>query len=164
MQTATIEKVCRTSEIAAYIDGELSSQAEFKLEMHFAVCPSCKSKLNEQKTLLCALDFALDNEQEIELPANFTKVIIATAESKVSGLRRPQERFKALFICAALFLLVILGLGSETESVLNTFGKFGDQFQTKANKRKNDDFRCSKTKQCGAKSNCQCYFSAVVSA
>ena len=126
-ETATIEKVCPTSEIAAYIDGELSSRAEFELEMHFAVCPSCKSKLNEQKKLLCALDFALDNEQEIELPANFTKIIVANAESKVSGLRRPQERFKALFICAALFLMVILGLGSETESVLHTFGKFGDQ-------------------------------------
>lgn len=127
MKHATIEKVCPTSEIAAYIDGELPSRAEFELEMHFATCSSCKSKLNEQKTLLRALDFALEKEQEIELPANFTKVIVANAESKVSGLRRPQERFKALFICAALFLLVILGLGSETESVLNTFGKFGDQ-------------------------------------
>ena len=128
LQAATIEKVCPTSEIAAYIDGELSPRAEFELEMHFAVCPSCKSKLNEQNTLLCALDFALEKEQEIELPENFTKVIVANAESKVSGLRRPQERFKALFICATLFLLVLLGLGSETETVFNTFGKFGEQF------------------------------------
>lgn len=127
MKYITTEKVCLTNEIAAYIDGELSPREELGLEMHLAVCPACKTKLNEQKKLLCALDFALDNEKEIELPANFTKVVVANAESKVSGLRRPQERFKAFFICAALFLLVILGLGSETETVLNTFTKFGEQ-------------------------------------
>ncbi|MDQ3179908.1 MAG: hypothetical protein M3Q33_05245, partial [Acidobacteriota bacterium] len=92
-----------------------------------AVCASCQAKLNEQKKLLCALDFVLESEKQIELPANFTKVVVANAESKVSGLRRPQERFKALFICAALFLLVIFGLGGETETVLNTFGEFGEQ-------------------------------------
>ena len=64
---------------------------------------------------------------EIELPANFTKVIVTTAESNVNGLRRPQERFKALFVCAALFLLIILGLGGETGTILNTFWKFTDQ-------------------------------------
>lgn len=127
LQTVTAEKVCPNNEITAYIDGELSPSEEFDLEMHFAVCPACKSKLNEQKQLLCVLDFALESENEIELPVNFTKVVITNAESKVSGLRHPQERSKALFICAALFLLVLLGLGSETETVLNTFGKFGDQ-------------------------------------
>ncbi len=128
LQTATTEQVCPNSEIAAYIDGELAPREEFELEMHFAGCPSCKSKLNDQKKLLCALDFALEAEQEIKLPANFTKVIVTNAESKVSGLRRPQERFKALFICAALFLLILLGLGSETTTVFNTFEKFGEQF------------------------------------
>jgi hypothetical protein len=54
-------------------------------------------------------------------------VVVATAESKVSGLRRPQERSKALFVCSALFLLLLLGLGSETETVLGTFGKFAEQ-------------------------------------
>jgi hypothetical protein len=70
----------------------------------------------------------LENEKQIELPANFTKVVVTNAESKVNGLRRPQERSKALFVCAALFVLVILGLGGETKTVLNTFGKFAEQF------------------------------------
>jgi len=125
----TTEKICsQRSEIAAYIDGELLSREELELEMHLAVCQNCKRELNQQKKLLCALDFALENEREIELPKNFTKIVVATAESKVSGLRRPQERSKALFVCAALFLLVLLGLGGETETVLNTFAKFADQF------------------------------------
>ena len=127
LRTAVTKEICLQNEIAAYIDGELTPREELNLEMHFAVCQTCRAKLNEQKKLLCALDFALENEREIELPENFTKVIVTTAESNVSGLRRPHERFKALFICAALFLLVILGLGGETEIIFNTFLKFGEQ-------------------------------------
>ena len=128
MKTAAIEKIClHRSDLAAYIDGELSSREELELEMHLAVCLSCKSELNEQKKLLCALDFALENEKEIELPENFTKIIITNVESKVSGLRSPRERFRAFFVCAILFLLGILGLGGETGAALNTFVKFTDQ-------------------------------------
>ena len=128
-QTATIEEICsQRSELAAYVDGELSPREELELEIHLAVCVTCSEELNEQKKLLCALDFALENEREIELPANFTRIVVANAESKVSGLRRPQERFKSLFVCAALFLLVLLGLGGETKTVLNTFAKFAEQF------------------------------------
>ena len=128
LQSAESENFCPRSEIAAYIDGELSPREELDLEMHFAGCPECAAELNTQKKLLCALDFAMEAEREIELPKNFTKVVIATAEGNVSGLRRPQERYKALFTCAALFLLVILGLGGETETVFSTFLKFGEQF------------------------------------
>ena len=129
LQTATIKRVClHRSDIAAYIDGELLPREELELEMHLAICKLCAGELNEQKTLLQALDFALENEKGIELPANFTRVVVANAESKVSGLRRPQERFKALFVCAALFLLVLLGLGGETKTVFETFAKFADQF------------------------------------
>lgn len=126
-QTVATEKVCPKVEIAAYIDGELLPREELDLEMHFAACRPCTAELNEQKKLLCALNFALEDEREIELPENFTKVIVVAAESNVSGLRRPQERFKAFFICAALTLLVLLGLGSETGTVLNTFWKLGVQ-------------------------------------
>jgi hypothetical protein len=129
LQTATIEKICsKRSEIAAFIDGELSPREELELELHLAVCGSCAVELNEQKKLLCALDYALETDGEIELPANFIKTVVTNAESKVSGLRRPQERSKALFVCAALFLFVLLGLGGETETVLNTFRKFAEQF------------------------------------
>ncbi|MBA4123725.1 MAG: zf-HC2 domain-containing protein [Acidobacteria bacterium] len=128
-QTATIEKICsQTSEIAAFIDGELLPREEIELELHLSVCGSCAAELNEQKKLLRALDYALENDGEIKLPANFTKIVVANAESKVSGLRRPQERSKSLFVCAVLFLLALLGLGGETETVLNTFGKFAEQF------------------------------------
>ncbi len=123
------EKNCSyRNDLAAYLDGELSPRAELDLEMHLAACRSCGSELNEQKKLLQALDCVLESDQKIELPANFTRVIVANAESRVSGLRRPQERFNALFICAALFLLILLGLGGEMKTVFYTFVKFADQF------------------------------------
>src|SRR5215207_7269746 len=95
-ENAQIRTDCPRIEIAAYVDGELSPREEFDLEMHFAVCETCSAELNEQKKLLYALDFALENEDEIELPENFTKVVVATAESNVKGLRCPRERNRAL--------------------------------------------------------------------
>ncbi len=126
-QISATEKVCPKSEIAAYVDGELLPREELDLELHFASCRSCAAELNEQKRLLRALDFTLEDKNAIELPENFTKILVATAESNVSGLRLPQERFKAFVICAALFLPVLLGLGGETGTILNAFWKFGDQ-------------------------------------
>ena len=113
-EVTTNQTACPRTEIAAYIDGELSPREELDLELHFAVCPTCSAELNEQKKLLCALDFALENEDEIELPENFTKVVVANAESNVQGLRCPRERNRALMVCAALFVLIFIGLGAET--------------------------------------------------
>lgn len=128
MPTA-IEKNCsQRSEIATYIDGELLPREELELEAHLANCADCRTELNEQKKLLFALDLALEDEREINLPENFTEIVVANAESKVSGLRRPQERSTAFFVCAALFLLVIIGLGRETEAGFKTFSDFGEQF------------------------------------
>ena len=126
LQAVKIEEFCPRPEIVAYVDGELAPREELELELHFAACPTCAAELNEQKKLLCALDFALE-EEAFELPINFTKTVVARAESNVKGLRCPKERFRALFICTVLFLLVILGLGSETETVLAVFVTFFGQ-------------------------------------
>jgi hypothetical protein len=126
-ETAKTQTDCPRIEIAAYLDGELSPREEFDLEMHFAGCGTCSVELNEQKKLLCALDFALVNEDEIELPKNFTKVVVANAESNVRGLRCPRERNRALFVCAALFLVVFLGLGAETSKAFAAMGAISEQ-------------------------------------
>ena len=129
MPTAAIEEFCsQRSEIVAYIDGELLPREEIELESHLAICGECRKDINEQKKLLCVLNFALEDEKEFKLPENFTKIVVANAESKVSGLRRPQERPTALIVCAVLFLLVLLGLGRETEAVFNTLADFAEQF------------------------------------
>lgn len=122
--------LCPQSEIAAYVDGELAPHEEMNLELHLANCAVCAAELNEQKRLLSALDFALENKQEIELPENFTRIVVANAESNVKGLRCPRERNRALFVCAALFLLVSFGLGAETSKTFETLGNIGEQFWT----------------------------------
>ncbi|HEV7701047.1 MAG TPA: zf-HC2 domain-containing protein [Pyrinomonadaceae bacterium] len=98
-------------DIAAYIDGELAASREMELEMHFGSCPECTSELNDQKQLLRGLDLSFKAEAELQLPPDFAKIVAANAESTVAGLRRPRERFNALFICLGLGLFGLIGLG-----------------------------------------------------
>ncbi len=118
-------EVCKITLIADYLEGELVPTAENEIELHLTRCENCREELNFQKQFLGALDSELENLPE--LPENFTKTIVVNAESKVEGLRGTDERFRALFICAVLFLLVILGLGSETKAVFSAFGSFINQ-------------------------------------
>jgi hypothetical protein len=98
-------------DIAAYLDGELSADQEMSLDLHFAECADCNGELNLQKQLLLGLDQGLKYGVDIELPPDFAKVVVANAESTVAGLRRPRERFNALFICGGLGLFVLLSFG-----------------------------------------------------
>src|SRR5688572_7256616 len=104
---------CPSPEISAYIDGELSSADEMRLELHIAGCKTCNDDLNLQKSFLIALDSSLEDAQDIELPSNFTKSIVTNAESGVTGLRRPKERRSAALICVSLIAISVLALGSN---------------------------------------------------
>jgi anti-sigma factor RsiW len=106
---------CPSPELSAYLDGELSNPDEIVLEQHVSSCRICTDDLNLQKGFLNALDHSLDEGNEIELPKNFTRSVVANAESRVSGLRRPHERRKAGFICAALIVFSLFALGSSAE-------------------------------------------------
>jgi len=113
-RTQTCGLTC--TDIGAYLDCELSGDREMMLEMHFDECSLCREELNIQKQLLRGLDLGLSEGADIQLPSDFAKVVIANAESTVAGLRRPRERFNALFICGALSLFVLLtfGVGAGT--------------------------------------------------
>ncbi len=126
-ETVKNKNLCPRTDIAAYIDGELSPSAGMDLEKHFTVCKNCAEEFNAQKNLLLALDFAFEEKADFKLPENFAKTVVVRAESNVSGLRRPEERFRALFLCAFLFLLIIAGLGNETDAVFSTFKIFAEQ-------------------------------------
>ncbi|MEO6655122.1 MAG: hypothetical protein ABIO36_03490 [Pyrinomonadaceae bacterium] len=126
-QTQIIGFECPTEDIAGYIDGELDPAREFELSAHFADCRICSLELNQQKQFLCGLNSRLREETEMELPANFTKLIVANAESTVSGLRRPSEQFNAMFICAGLLLFVLFAMGAEATRVFEGVSTFFDQ-------------------------------------
>jgi hypothetical protein len=102
---------CGSVDIAVYLDGELPPDAEIAFELHIAQCADCRGELNLQKNLLRELDVCLGTG-EIKLPKNFAKTVIVNAESNVSGLRRPNERFNAIFISAGLFLFALFTLGA----------------------------------------------------
>lgn len=128
MNSHASQTECPRAELAAYIDGELALRMEIELEAHLAECKLCAAELNEQKRLLCALDFALDGDgREFKLPENFTRVVVANAESRVSGLRSAKERSNAIFVISALFLMFLLGVGGEIKTVARTFLQFGEQ-------------------------------------
>ena len=128
LETVKNQISCPRKEIAAYLDGELAPRREIDLELHFAACQLCNAELNAQKKLLHALDFSFEQTDEIELPENFTRIVVANAESNVKGLRCPRERNRALFVCAALFVLLIFGLGAETSKTFADFGTMTEQF------------------------------------
>src|SRR5215217_7154689 len=109
---------CPLPEISAYLDGEMSADDETEFEFHLAGCGTCVNDLNLQKSFLNALDCSLDEQDNIELPKNFTKAVIANAETCVSGLRRPHERRNAALICAALMMVSLFALGSNADKTL----------------------------------------------
>ena len=110
---------CPSPDISAYIDGELSPDSELKLERHIAQCNICAEDLNLQKSFLSALESSLLDKETIELPKNFTKTVVANAESRVLGLRHPGERRAAAFICAALVLVSVIALGTNLNATLS---------------------------------------------
>lgn len=117
---------CRTGDISAYIDGELSPDAEIAFEMHAARCSECRAELNLQKNLLRELDICLTTGK-LELPKDFTKTVVAHAESSVAGLRRPGERFTAAVICSGLLLVALFALGADAAGTFNVLSSVGSK-------------------------------------
>jgi hypothetical protein len=118
--------VCRSGDISAYLDGELPPDGEVAFEFHVAGCIDCRGELNLQKNLLRELDVCLDTG-ELELPKNFAKTVIVNAESNVSGLRRPNERFNAIFISAGLFLFALFTLGADASDSFMVVNSIADK-------------------------------------
>jgi predicted anti-sigma-YlaC factor YlaD len=99
-------------DVAAYLDGELDASDGTRFEQHTKTCASCAVALREQRRLLCVLDAAFgDAQQQLQLPANFTQVVKARAQSDMSSVRHRSERRRALLLCAGLAALSFALLG-----------------------------------------------------
>jgi Putative zinc-finger len=113
-------KNCENFEINAYIDGDLSLAEEFEIENHFSVCTDCSRILRDQKSLLCAMNYAFKSPtSSFELPKNFASTIVTKAESNVNGLRCPLERKRALGFCIILLAIVAAGIGESRFQILD---------------------------------------------
>lgn len=114
---------CQSEEAAAYLDGELETQAALSFERHLEECERCADELREQRRLLCTLDFALGGVEadDLPLPKNFSRIITAHAQSDLSSLRSERiEHKRALRLCLGLAVVsfALLGTAAVSESVL----------------------------------------------
>jgi anti-sigma factor RsiW len=108
-----VHNSCCPEEAAAYLDGELSSDAGARFEQHARACPACAAVLNEQKRLLCLLSIAFGEpliEQPV-LPRDFSRVVRTRAQSDMGRVRGRTERRRALVVCVALAALACALLG-----------------------------------------------------
>ena len=113
LSTAKIKR-CPTEDVAAYLDGELSLAATEDFEAHLADCADCKAELLTQRQLLCTLEAAFNGSRQFNLPANFTRVVAAHAESNLRGVRNKTERWRSLQLCALLALAAFALLGTAS--------------------------------------------------
>ncbi|HZI47626.1 MAG TPA: zf-HC2 domain-containing protein [Pyrinomonadaceae bacterium] len=119
MSLSENNKDCPREEIAAYLDGELDSNALISFEEHVAQCAGCAAELRSQRQLLCTLEAAFRNtRRQFQLPDNFTRVVAAHAENDMRGLRHKVERRRALQLCAALLLAAFMLLGAASNSLI----------------------------------------------
>jgi predicted anti-sigma-YlaC factor YlaD len=100
----------RGEEIGAYLDGELSPEAQHVFESHLSECLVCAAELRNQQGLLRTLDLALTARPAMELPDNFSRLVAVRAESDLGGVRSCRGngralRFTAALSVGALFLL-----------------------------------------------------------
>ena len=123
----TIYGSCPSTDISAYIDGELRADDELTLELHIAQCGVCKEELNLQKSFLNALESSLDDGYELELPLDFTRSVVTTAESGVSGLRRSKEWKNAFLISMSLLIVSLIALGGKTRGGLAAVTALGEK-------------------------------------
>jgi anti-sigma factor RsiW len=99
-------------DVAAYLDGELDDGAAARFEQHTKICAPCATALNEQRRLLCVLDAAFgDAQRQLQLPANFTEVVKARAQSDMRSVRHRSERKCAVLVSAGLGALSFALLG-----------------------------------------------------
>ena len=128
---STNQNICETDHIAAYIDGELEPAHHAALEEHIKHCARCASELHAQRLFMCELDSALANPFDLEVPANFARVVAVNAKSDMRGMRDASEHARALRFCIILGLaaFALLGFASSKAVILSVRSLAGKAFR-----------------------------------
>lgn len=118
---SSIDYICETEKIAAYIDGDLGPSARKDLEGHIKQCAGCAAELQQQQLFMCELDSALANPFDLPVPSNFAQVVAVNAESDMRGVRDRAEHTRALRFCIILGLaaFALLGFTASKAVILN---------------------------------------------
>ena len=118
MNNSVNEKPCPAEDVAAYLDGELSSAAQETFEHHLANCVDCAAELRQQRQLLCTLEAAFTPSSRFHLPRDFTRVVAARAEGDLNVVHNKSERRRALQLCAVLAVAAFALLGAAAPAVV----------------------------------------------
>jgi hypothetical protein len=122
---STSDYICETENIAAYIEGDLEPALLTVLEEHLKECVHCASELRDQRLFMCELDSALASPFDLEVPANFARVVAVHAKSDMRGMRDTSERARALRFCIILGLAAFALLGfASSKAVLLSIRSF----------------------------------------
>ncbi len=129
---STSDYICETENIAAYIEGDLEPALTSALEEHLKECAHCASELRAQRLFMCELDSALASPFDLEVPANFARVVAVNAKSDMRGMRDSSEHARALRFCIILGLaaFALLGFASSKAVVLSVRSFAGKVFGT----------------------------------
>lgn len=112
------ETICARSLAAAYVDGELDTDLTLLFEDHLESCASCRAELRAHRLFVCELDAALNESNEMPVPADFSRTIALRATSDMRGVRTGSENRKALSICMVLALLGFALAGAAARDAL----------------------------------------------
>lgn len=108
--------------VAAYLDAELNDTETRAFESHLKTCAACARSLNEQKRVLCALDAAFNDSSSRHdralLPKDFTRTLIARAETDMRGVRGKSEWRRAVVFAFILLACASTLLGAANVSKL----------------------------------------------
>ena len=100
-----------------YLDGEMLPAQRNAFEIHIEECEGCRIEVDVHNGIEIIPD-------DIVLPKDFSKVVAATAESQVGGLRQRKERKVTLVIIATLGVILFTLLGANLNAVIRML-KFG---------------------------------------
>ena len=124
---STSDYICETENIAAYIEGDLEPALQLALEEHLKECAGCASELRAQRLFMCELDSALANPFDLEVPANFARVVAVNAKSDMRGMRDASEH--AILSVRSLAGKVFGALGFFAEAIFNAAAGFAVIFR-----------------------------------
>ena len=123
------EQLCERNLIAAYVDGELDQSVAQIFEEHVESCDSCRAELRAHRLFVCELDAVMTGNDEVPVPADFSRMVAARASTDMRGVRTRHERRKALSFCIILALAAFALLGATARDVVFTVtGKFVTTF------------------------------------
>jgi predicted anti-sigma-YlaC factor YlaD len=111
------ESSCSKGALLEFLEGDLTSDGEQRVAAHIKTCPACQNEIKQHQKLLVELDKSFDESPVI--PDDFSKIVSVNAKSQVSGVRRPNERRLAMFICAGLLVPVLLAIAAGRLNALS---------------------------------------------